>query len=367
MNVNLTTFLNQLGYGQVGLNLLKAFARAGHEVALWVNGPGEAPAEDRPLIDEAQQRTARYDPEALSLRVAHQWDMAHRVGRGRHAGLTFFELDELTAAEVHHLSNLDVVLSPTAWGAAVMVACGVPAEKVGYAPLGVDRDVFHPGVAPFNPDGLADRLRQRNTTVFLSCGKWEVRKGHDVLIDAYCRAFKPGDNVLLVLNCHNPFLGKEGNKEWSDLYQNSPMGRHVLVVPERLRRQQEVAGLMALADCGVFPARAEGWNLEALECLAMGKEVIATNYAGHTEFLTDDNARLIDVPDREEAFDGHFFPGGRGRWAAFGELQIEQLAAHMHRVHQQKQGGGLEVNEDGLRTAGRFSWDNTVSEIVSSL
>ena len=34
--------------------------------------------------------------------------------------------------------------------------------------------------------------------MFLACGKWEARKGHDVIPDAFCRAFRPGDNVLLV-------------------------------------------------------------------------------------------------------------------------------------------------------------------------
>ena len=49
-----------------------------------------------------------------------------------------------------------------------------------------------------------------------------------------------------------------------------------------------------MADCGLFPARAEGWNLELLEMMACGKQVIATNYSAHTEFCTKENSILIE-------------------------------------------------------------------------
>ena len=56
---------------------------------------------------------------------------------------------------------------------------------------------------------------------------------------------------------------------------------------------------MAKTDCGVFPARAEGWNLELLEMMSCNKPVIATNYSAHTEFCDDKNCMLIDIEDME--------------------------------------------------------------------
>ncbi len=369
MGINVTAYINQLGYGIAGLNIVKALTRAGQEPALWVNGPGQAPTEDHKVMEEAVARTVSFNPDAPSLRIAHQWDFAHRVGRGKHMGLTFFELNRLLSNEVHHLCSLDVVFSPSEWGAKVMMDCGVPAEKVAWAPLGVDRTIFHPDVEPAIVVGEESYLpaKAMNVTVFLSCGKWEVRKGHDVLAEAFSRAFLPSDNVLLIMNCSNPFLAPAQTLEWEQLYANSPMAGRTLVLHDRMASQQEVARLMATADCGVFPARAEGWNLELLEMMSMGKTVIATDYSAHTEFCHEENARLIQVAGLEPAYDGVFFNGQHGEWAEMGEAQIEQLVEHMRAVHREKQAGELERNDVGILTADWLSWDHTVSEILGSL
>ena len=54
---------------------------------------------------------------------------------------------------------------------------------------------------------------------------------------------------------------------------------------------------MSQVDCGVFPSRAEGRNLELLEMMSAGKHVITTDYSAHTEFCTKDNAGLVPITD----------------------------------------------------------------------
>lgn len=371
MHINITTFLNQLGYGIAGLNIVKALTRAGHEPALWVNGPGGCPQEDRAIIEAAIARSQTYDPNAPSLRISHQWDMAHRVGRGTHAGLTFFELTYLTQTERHHLSSLDLVCVPTVWAQYVLGINGIPQDKIRRVPLGVDPLIFHPGIAGGLPPGYeaVERvIEQTRPTVFFNCGKWEIRKGHDVLVEAFTRAFAPHENVLLVMNCSNPFLTKSQQEEWVSLYRSSAfLCGKVIVLPDRLPRQQDVARLMMLADCGVFPARAEGWNLELLEMLAMGKACIATNYSAHTEFCTTENCLLVEPDGLEPAFDGVFFTSGQGQWAELGERAMEQLVSHLRDVHRRKQEGSLSANMAGIQTAGQFTWDATAHHLLTAL
>ena len=64
---------------------------------------------------------------------------------------------------------------------------------------------------------------------------------------------------------------------------------------DRVGTHQEVYNIMSRVDCGVFPSRAEGWNLELLELMACGKHVITTDYSAHTEFCTEENAMLIPI------------------------------------------------------------------------
>ena len=94
------------------------------------------------------------------------------------------------------------------------------------------------------------------------------------------------------------------------------MASRISLLTNELPGQRDVAALMASADCGVFPSRAEGWNLEALEMLSMGKPVIATSCTAHNEYLTRDNARLIKIDGFEPAVaNGVALPG---QWAAWG-------------------------------------------------
>ena len=119
---------------------------------------------------------------------------------------------------------------------------------------------------------------------------------------------------------------------------------------------------MMQADVGVFPSRAEGWNLEALEMMSVGKRVIMTDYSAHTEFATDSNSKLIKIEETEPAYDGIWFEG-QGEWACMGENQIEQLVHHMRECHIEKN----ETNESGVSTAKTFSWDNCAKKIMEAL
>jgi hypothetical protein len=116
----------------------------------------------------------------------------------------------------------------------------------------------------------------------------------------------------------------------------------------------------------VFPSRAEGWNLDLAEMLAMGKHVITTNYSAHTEFCHGTNSRLIQIDGLEDAFDGIWFKG-QGQWAEMGERQVEQLVSHMREVHALKQSGHLLPNFGGVETMKHLTWEKTAAEIVASL
>ena len=86
------------------------------------------------------------------------------------------------------------------------------------------------------------------------------------------------------------------------------MHSRIRILP-RLNTHEDVAVIMSQADVGVFPSRAEGWNLEALEMLSMGKHLIITDYSAHTEFCNKDNSRLIQIDEMEDAHDGIWFHG----------------------------------------------------------
>jgi glycosyltransferase involved in cell wall biosynthesis len=196
MNINLLAPINEMGLGVDGLNIFKALTQLGHKVALWPLGEVTAPEEDIEAILQAVRRTGLFDASAPSLRVHWLSDMALQAGRGRRIGVTTFEVDKLGAVARNQLASLDTIVVPSRWAAEVLVRNGFDASVIRVAPFGVDPTIFPPVGARPHRDG--------DPTVFLNCGKWEVRKGHDFLLDAFSAAFGPRDNVRLVMNCHNP-------------------------------------------------------------------------------------------------------------------------------------------------------------------
>jgi glycosyltransferase involved in cell wall biosynthesis len=120
---------------------------------------------------------------------------------------------------------------------------------------------------------------------------------------------------------------------------------------------------MSKIHCGVFPARAEGWNLEALELLASGRHLIITNCTGHTEFCNKENSRLIEMESGfEAAFDGKFF-GGFGSWRSIKDNEIDQMVEHMREIHKLHQEGSLNINTAGIDSVKKFTWSN-VTDIL---
>ena len=351
-DINVITPINQLGYGIAGLNIVNGLHRADHRVALSVIGQAEAPPDYHPLIRECSENIKMPNFDAPCIRIWHQFDMSQFIGKGDRIGFPIFELDKFTEQEAHHLSSLDKIFVCSEWAKNVIKENGIEVQT-HVVPLGVDIDIFQR--SSFS----------RKSTIFFNCGKWEKRKGHDILSEIFTRAFSPDDNVELWMMCENPFCSLEENQVWIDTYKRSGLGDKIRLIP-RQQSQKEVYNIMKQTDCGVFPSRAEGWNLELLEMMSCGKHVIATNYSAHTEFCNESNCRLVDVNALEEAHDDKWFFGG-GNWASIKEPQIDQIISHMQEVHKLKQEHSLEINHAGIETAEKFSWNNTTKEILNAL
>jgi len=343
------------GYGVVGAHLLREFTQLDAPVAYFPLGHVDRSIVRNEQLSVAIARQGDFDDAAPSVRLSQQFDLALHVGRGPRIGFPIFELDSFNSAERHHLERQDRLIVTCEWARTVLLENGIWRTPIDLAPLGVDRVVFNEHVEPATRRGLE--------TVFMSVGKLERRKGQRELLRAFESAFSPKAAVRLVLICHNAFVESTQLEEMLAPFKGSPMAARITLVTKPLPHQKDLAAAMAIADCAVFPARAEGWNLEALEMLAMGKRVIATACTAHTAFLTDDNAKLVAIDALEESVEGEQY----GRWAAWGDAQHEQLVQHLRDVHAERQGGALALNEAGITTSKHFSWTASAHAVMTSV
>lgn len=351
MNIHLQTAIGGTGYGHAGLHLLKAFKNKNYNnICLSIIGnPYPENQSDANMVNEAMLMQASVPYDAATVKIWHQFDLLNRVGKGRYFAYPFFEIDTFNDLEKHHLNFPDVVITSSQWAKTIVEQNNIK-RPIKIVPLGVDRSIFFPR-KPDNKDKI-------NNYIFMTAGKWEIRKSHDIIIECFNKAFDINDNVELWMATHNIFLNEKQEQEWHSLVQQSKLKNKIKVFP-RLPSQIDLANLISYSDCGIYISRAEGWNLELLETMSMGKPVIVTNYSAHTEYCTANNSQLIDIDSTEPAVDNKWF-NGSGNWAKIGDSQKDQIVHYMRQAYEQ----GLNNNPEGLKTAEHFSWENSANTLL---
>lgn len=160
----------------------------------------------------------------------------------------------------------------------------------------VDSGVWKPSVLTGLPvdltayEGVCRRDGPAKT--FLHVSSCFPRKGVDVLLEAWARAFSDADGVKLVIKTFpNPHNDVEA--QIAELRR-----RHLRLAPiQVISKDMDTADVVELfrsSDVMVLPTRGEGYNLPAMEALAAGLPLIVTGHGGHMDFCGPNEARLLD-------------------------------------------------------------------------
>lgn len=346
--INLISAICKTSYGLVGRQLVQEL-----DCALF-------PVHDRRFIEceewekhkilESLHKAEFFDQNAPCLRIWHQHDMAQFVGRGPRIGMPIFELNKFKPVEKHHLSTLDHIIVNSSWAKQIIEDNKIDIST-SVIPLGVNTNIFFPSPKP------------SGKTIFLNISKWEVRKGHLILPQIFSSAFSSNDNVELWMVPYNPFLSAENVKKMLRPYEESPL-RNKIRILNPLQNSADIAKLINMSDCGIYPSLAEGFLLGGLETLACGKHLIITNYSGQLSYANSENSMLIDIDELEPAVDENWPQfNGFGEWAKFGQSQFDQCVEYMRKVHKLKQTNNLEQNIAGINTAQKMTWKDMANAI----
>ena len=353
--LNLHCPINATSYGYVSCNIIKELSKLGHDLRYTPIGQITPDEHFLPHIKPTLERWD-YDHDAPSLKIWHQHGLNSFVGNGLKVGMPIFELEKFKPVEVHSLNNPDELFVCSNWAKEV-IQNEIPkkSNNVRVVPLGFDEEIFKP-----------TKLPSSETTIFANFGKFEVRKGHDVLPSIFSKAFERHDNVALIMMPSNFFLNQDETNTWVNKYRNTKMGNKIQFI-DRVPDQKALYEIMSQVHCGIFPSRAEGWNLEALELLACGRHLIITNCTAHTEFCNTENSNLIQMNSGyENAIDKKFFDGSFD-WRKISQDEIDQTVEHLRSIHKKHQSGELEINNAGIETSKNFTWANTAKTIVNHL
>lgn len=338
------------GYATSSRELLVELDRRGVDIrsaCIWGNDYTE-PLTGDPRLDQLRSRSK---DAALPQVVYHQGDSFIKNGGRYRVGYTMLETDRLPDDWVRQANQMDEIWTPTHWGADVFRASGVR-RPIYVVPLGINPDYFHPEIMGRKP---AQRF------VFLSVFDWIERKAPDLLIRAYRRAFRPGDDVLLLLKVFNTDPRFDLARRVAELTQGA--GPPVVVMPNQEIAGYQLGALYRSADCFVLPTRGEGWGMPTLEAMACGLPVISTGWGAQSEFLHSGVGYplqirgLIPAEARAPYYHGL-------RWA---DPDIDHLCALMRHVYEHPAEARAMGERAAAEAKARWTWSRAADMILTRL
>jgi glycosyltransferase involved in cell wall biosynthesis len=358
MIINLNGPIGPTGYGRILTFLAPALKSMGHRIHVIPAYPDEIRAADQRVLEFCNN----IDEEMLiadanvRLSVGNPQDAMSFAGKNR-SFWTMLENNKLPPFWVKALNSCDNVWTLSKWGKEVFENSGVK-KDVKVVPAGVDVNMFNPWREPMVP--RSDKFR------FLCVGKYEKRKGYDLLLKAYCEEFKQNEKVEMIIMADSiKMFEPQFNifKEMINLRLAADRA-DLQIVEGMLPNYNDMGRLYTSADCFVCPTRGEGWNLPLCEAMACGLPSIATNWSAHTEFANEKNCYMLNdykmVPS-EQKLAQIFLQFGQ--WA---EPSIKELREKMRYVFD-NQAEAKKLGEVACKDMKNWTWDEAAKKFIKAI
>lgn len=345
------------GYNLHSYNVAKSLFEANIKVFYqFIGGTNEDEgASDCPFADDF--KTYYGSNKLPQITICHGVNNFKNSG-GYKIAFTTTEVDGVPKDWVQCMNEMDEVWMTSAFSFKAFRNSGVkvPMYVIGE---GVDPNYFHPDILPFlNPP--KEKFR------FMSNFAWGRRKGVDVLFEAFRREFSEDEDVALMLKTLPSYWGHNIKNELKLLYDRKGAAKVYLYDVEMPK--WELGRFYTMADAFVWPSRGEGFGLPALEALACGLPVIASNHSAHLEFLTEAGKPRPGV----ELIKGHlelydkgdsiYYPGFH--WFM---PDVDDLRKKMRLVYNNYEKYKDEALESSVVVRKEFDWKVSTQKIIARL
>lgn len=320
--------LGPSGFAAEGREWLACLERAGLHPSLAGARLGEHDGRLRP-VDAARLTRCAARPRQAGGVDWHHLLIPHfcRLPGAGHTVLhSVFETESLPAQLAARTSDADTVVVLSEWNRQGFTAGGVAPDKLVVLPPPFDADAFQPP---------ATRTRPANTPFrWLSVFDWTLRKGPDLLLAAFGRAFRHGEAELLIKTV--PAAGRASGTlqaEADARLRAVARGRPpVVTVVESVCDDDAMAKLYAGCDGFVLASRGEAWGRPVHEAMLTELPVVVPAAHALATLVPSDAvgypvpARLVPVADAA-AVENPWFRG-----QAWHEVDVDALAHSLRAV-----------------------------------
>lgn len=345
------------GYNLHAFNMLQGMFEAGLKTYYhFINGTNEdEPASESPFVDDTK---TQYGSNRLpQITLCHGTNNFKNSGKYKIAFSTT-EVNGIPKDWVQCFNEMDEVWATSEFAKKAFVDSGVhtPVYNIGE---GVDPNYFHPAIDPF-PNLPKEKFR------FLSNFAWGRRKGFDVLFEAFRKEFSDKEDVCLMLKVLPSYAGHGIQDELKLVYERKDSAP--VYVYDTEFKKWELGRLYNSAHAFVWPSRGEGFGLPALEAIASGLPIIASNHSAHLEFLTKDGEPRPGVL----LLDGKITPYEKGdsmyyhgfNWFEPSVDHLRQLMRVIYNNYEKYRSMALKTSEDIRK---EFDWSISTEKIKARL
>lgn len=245
-------------------------------------------------------------------------------------GFTMFEADKLPGGWADMCNEMDAILVPSEWNKAGFIASGVK-KPIFVIPAGVVRAEIDSHTSIVKDDIFT----------FYSIFQWVERKNPINLLKAYFVAMQNKPDVRLVLKTYLDTRVDNNKERLSFEIERVKKELKLSSYPDirlvtNFLTSAEIKKLHLSSHCFITPHRSEGWHMPAMEAMAYGNAVIATNYSGNTQFMTQDSAMMLSYFTTPCVSTDGFAPffNGTMRWA---EPNMEELIEKISKAYSSKE------------------------------
>lgn len=243
-----------------------------------------------------------------------QWNKIYKIG------IWYWELPVFPDKWISSFNMVNEVWAPTRFiQDAVSMKANCP---VIYMPLPMELEV--PSIVTRKKLGLPeDAFLFLNMYDTLSI---QSRKNPIAVIEAFKKAFSPDDlSVGLVIKINNSNVIE---KEYDYLKQITGQYQNIYILAKVLSRA-EVSELIMMCDVAVSLHRSEGLGLLCQEAMYFGKPVIATNWSGNIDFMSDNEACMV----RYKLVNVGKDTGPYEAWQEWADADVEHASEYMEELY----------------------------------
>lgn len=234
---------------------------------------------------------------------------------------------------------------------------GVPEERCAVLPLGYSPEILE--VKERDP-----RFQSYGYVILAITNSHDpYRYGTDLLLDAYGKAFKASDDVVLVLKDYGKGADSSLVAGWLDRLKKGPRVIHLAEFVDKA----DLIKLYRAADCFVAPFRGEGFGMKILDACAAGVPVLSPIFGGPADYLRPELCfplKYREVPVGECYDRQHGILPDGARWV---EVDTDDLAAQFRAVFADRNEARKRARDCQEFALREFSWRKAAESLRDTL